>query len=143
MRSAPSLIWPPRRSIGDNVSIGHNAAIHGCTVEDNCIIGIGAIILSGAAVKRNSIVAPGFVVLMDQIVGPLHLVAGVPAPLKRGHSPEDTAHIVENARIYAELARKYLVKDMHHAPGIRYRIKNGISSAWSLVPDTYCLFSIF
>jgi gamma-carbonic anhydrase len=97
-------------SIGDNVSIGHNAAIHGCTVEDNCIIGIGAIILSGVTVKRNSIVAPGSVVLMDQIVGPQHLAAGVPAALKRGLSPEDTAHIIENADIYAELARKYLVK---------------------------------
>ena len=79
-------------------------------MEDNCIIGIGAIILSGVTVKMDSIVAPGSVVFMDQIVGPQHLVAGVPAALKRGLSPEDTAHIVENAHIYAELARKYLVK---------------------------------
>lgn len=69
--------------IGSSVTVGHNAVIHGCTIEDNCLIGIGAAVLNGAAVKTGSVVAAGSIVREGQTVGPYHLVAGIPAELKK------------------------------------------------------------
>jgi carbonic anhydrase/acetyltransferase-like protein (isoleucine patch superfamily) len=97
-------------SIGDFVSLGHNAVIHGGIIEDECIIGIGAVILNGAIVRQGSIVASGAVIREGQEVGPNRLVAGVPASLKKELGPEDAKRNIENAKIYAELAKKYLVK---------------------------------
>lgn len=65
--------------IGNNVSIGHNAIVHGCTVEDNVLIGMGAIVMDGARVGSNSIIAAGAVVLEDTVVPPGSIFAGVPA----------------------------------------------------------------
>jgi len=67
--------------IGNNVSIAHNATVHGCTIEDNVLIGIGAIILDDAIIKNNSIVAAGAVVKKETIVESGSLYAGVPAKL--------------------------------------------------------------
>jgi len=94
-------------TIGDHVSIGHNAVVHGATLEDGCLIGIGAIILNGAVVKTGSIVAPGAVVRQGQVVGPHHLVAGVPATMKRVVDPEEAARNIENAQTYVDLAGRY------------------------------------
>jgi carbonic anhydrase/acetyltransferase-like protein (isoleucine patch superfamily) len=65
--------------IGNNVSIGHNAIVHGCTVEDNVLIGMGAIIMDRARIGSNSIIGAGSVVLEDTIVPPGTIFAGVPA----------------------------------------------------------------
>ncbi|HZJ98739.1 MAG TPA: gamma carbonic anhydrase family protein [Tissierellaceae bacterium] len=65
--------------IGDFVTVGHGAIIHGCTIDDYCLIGINAVILDGAVVGRGSIVAAGAVVKGGQIIPPHSLVAGVPA----------------------------------------------------------------
>ncbi len=65
--------------IGDNVSVGHNAIVHGCTVEDNVLIGMGAIVMDRAHIGTNSIIAAGAVVLEDTIVSPGSIFAGVPA----------------------------------------------------------------
>lgn len=65
--------------IGNNVSIGHNAIVHGCTVEDNVLIGMGAIVMDRARIGSNSIVAAGAVVLEDTVVPPGTIFAGVPA----------------------------------------------------------------
>jgi carbonic anhydrase/acetyltransferase-like protein (isoleucine patch superfamily) len=96
-------------SIGDFVSLGHNAVIHGGTIEDDCIIGIGAVILNGAIVRKGSIVASGAVVREGQIVGPSRLAAGIPACEKKELGHQDILNNRENARIYMELAAKYLV----------------------------------
>ncbi|PKP52269.1 MAG: gamma carbonic anhydrase family protein [Bacteroidetes bacterium HGW-Bacteroidetes-1] len=66
-------------NIGDNVSIAHNAIIHGCTINDNVLIGMGAIIMDGAIVESNSIVAAGALVSKDTIVESGSVYAGVPA----------------------------------------------------------------
>lgn len=66
-------------NIGNNVSIGHNAIVHGCTVEDNVLIGMGAIVMDRARIGTGSIIAAGAVVLEDTDVPPGTIFAGVPA----------------------------------------------------------------
>ncbi|MCG8305848.1 MAG: gamma carbonic anhydrase family protein [Cytophagales bacterium] len=65
--------------IGNNVSIAHNAVVHGCTIEDNVLIGMGAIVMDDAVVKSGSIIAAGAVVLGNTIVESGHIYAGTPA----------------------------------------------------------------
>lgn len=65
--------------IGDYVTIGHGAIVHGCTIEDCCLIGMGSVILNGAVIGQGSIVAAGAVVKERQIIPPYSLVMGVPA----------------------------------------------------------------
>ncbi len=65
--------------IGNNVSIGHNAIVHGCVVEDNVLIGMGAIVMDRAQIGQNSIIAAGAVVLEDTVVPPGSIFAGIPA----------------------------------------------------------------
>ncbi|HTN37082.1 MAG TPA: gamma carbonic anhydrase family protein [Arachidicoccus sp.] len=74
--------------IGNNVSIGHNAVIHGCTINDNVLIGISAVIMDGAQVHSNSIIAAGAVVLKNTIVEEGSIYAGVPAKKIREISPD-------------------------------------------------------
>ena len=76
-----------RTVIGSNVSIGHNAVIHGCTIHDNVLIGISAVIMDGATVHKNSIIAAGAVVLKNTIVEAGCIYAGVPAKKIREISP--------------------------------------------------------
>jgi len=66
-------------NIGNNVSIAHNAVVHGCTVEDNVLIGMGAIVMDDAVVKSNTIIASGSVVLQKSILEPNSVYAGAPA----------------------------------------------------------------
>jgi len=101
-------------SIGDFVSLGHNAVIHGGIVEDDCIIGIGAVILNGAVIRKGSIVASGAVVREGQVIGPSRLAAGIPASEKRELGLQDILDNRENARIYMELAAKYLASNSQH-----------------------------
>ena len=74
--------------IGNNVSIGHHAIVHGCTVEDNVLIGMGAIVMDRARIGQNSIIAAGAVVLEDTQVPPGTIFAGVPAKKVKDISPE-------------------------------------------------------
>lgn len=77
-------------TIGNNVSIGHNAIVHGCTLHDNVLIGMGAIVMDGAVVESNSIVAAGAVVLEGTHVPSGSIFAGVPAKKVKDISPELT-----------------------------------------------------
>lgn len=74
--------------IGNNVSIGHHALVHGCKIEDNVLIGMGAIVMDDAEIGSNSIIAAGAVVLENTIVPPGTIYAGVPAKLIKRISPE-------------------------------------------------------
>lgn len=76
-------------TIGDFVTVGHNATVHACTVEDHCLIGMGSVILDGSVIGRGSIVAAGAVVAPRTVVPPFSLVAGVPAKVVK-QLPEDT-----------------------------------------------------
>jgi carbonic anhydrase/acetyltransferase-like protein (isoleucine patch superfamily) len=93
--------------IGNNVTVGHNAVVHGCTVEDKSLIGINAVLLNHARIRSGSIVAAGAVVKEGQTVGPDHLVAGIPAAYKKNltdASPETFSGPVED---YLSLSRHY------------------------------------
>jgi len=96
-----------RVSIGDYVTIGHNAVIHGCTIASGCLIGMGSVVLNGAQLREGSVVAAGAVVREDQVVGPYHLVAGSPAKLKRELTSDNALTNLQPAIDYAEMAQKH------------------------------------
>ena len=93
--------------IGNNVTIAHRAVVHGCTIEDNSLVGIGAIVLNGARVKAGSIVGSGAVVREGQIVGPYQLYAGVPAVLKKELDETAIERNLRSSRNYVKLARAH------------------------------------
>jgi carbonic anhydrase/acetyltransferase-like protein (isoleucine patch superfamily) len=94
-------------TVGARVSVGHSAVLHGCTVEDDCLIGMGAIVLNGAVIGTGSLVAAGAVVLENTIVPPGSLVAGVPAKVRRELSTEERAGVSSNATHYVELSDRH------------------------------------
>lgn len=89
--------------IGDDVTIGHSAVVHGCTIEDRCLIGMGAILLNGVHVGTGSIVAAGALVPEGTVIPPGSMVMGVPAKVRRALTPEEDASI----RWYADNYVKY------------------------------------
>lgn len=97
--------------LGKNVSVGHNAVLHGCTVEDNCLIGMGAIVLNRAVIGEGSLIAAGTVVLEGTVIPPNSLVAGVPGKVRRELTDEEREGIIQNAANYVTLSRKYLADD--------------------------------
>lgn len=94
-------------TVGNGVSVGHGAVVHGCTVEDDCLIGMSATIMNGAVIGAGSLVAGGAVVLEGAIIPPGSLVAGVPAKVRRELSAEELEHVRENARNYVTTASKH------------------------------------
>lgn len=91
--------------IGDNVSIGHNAIVHGCTVHDNVLVGMGAIVMDRAIVNNNTIIAAGAVVLEDTVCEGNAIYAGVPAKKVKSIDPEKiTGEIERIAKNYAHYA---------------------------------------
>ena len=93
--------------IGNRVTIGHLAMLHGCTIEDDCLIGIGAVILNGAKIGKGSAIAAGAVVPEGAEVPPLSMVMGVPAKVKRPVTEEERERFRLNAEHYVEAARMY------------------------------------
>lgn len=87
-------------SVGERVSVGHGAILHGCTVENDCLIGMGATVLNEAVIGAGSLVAAGSVVLEGTVVPPGSLVAGVPAKVRRELTNEEKAGIRSNADHY-------------------------------------------
>ncbi|MFI2642535.1 gamma carbonic anhydrase family protein [Streptomyces sp. NPDC018610] len=90
--------------VGERVSIGHNAVVHGATVEDDCLIGMGATVLNGAVIGAGSLVAAQALVPQGMRVPPGSLVAGVPAKVRRELTEEERQGITLNGTMYAELA---------------------------------------
>ncbi|GAA1847355.1 gamma carbonic anhydrase family protein [Microbacterium koreense] len=97
--------------LGRNVSVGHNAVVHGCTVEDDALIGMGATVMSGAVIGAGSLVAAGAVVLSGTIVPPGSLVAGVPAKVRRELTAEERDGIRRNAEAYLVHTEEHLAAD--------------------------------
>ncbi len=92
-------------NIGSKVTIGHCVKLHGCTLEDLCFIGIGAIVLDGAVVQKNSMVAAGAVVKQNFIVPSGKLAAGVPAKIIRDLTDEEIADFEKSAERYMNYAQ--------------------------------------
>jgi carbonic anhydrase/acetyltransferase-like protein (isoleucine patch superfamily) len=94
--------------IGEGVSIGHNAIIHGCKIGDNVLIGMGAIVLNGAKIGDNSIVGAGSLVTQGKVFPPNSLIMGSPAKKVRDLSPEEIQSIRDNADEYLDTMKGYL-----------------------------------
>ncbi|MBI1268882.1 gamma carbonic anhydrase family protein [bacterium] len=97
--------------IGDRVTVGHGVTLHGCTVEDDCLIGIGAVVLDNATVGRGSLVAAGAVVAPGTVLPPESLVMGIPARVVRKLHQRDRKKFEANWRNYLELKDVYLSED--------------------------------
>ena len=93
--------------IGNRVTVGHMVMLHGCTVEDDCLIGIGAVILNGAKIGKGSVIAAGAVVPEGVDVPPQSMVMGVPAKVKRQLTEHECERFRQNAKHYVEAARIY------------------------------------
>ncbi|WP_438304820.1 gamma carbonic anhydrase family protein [Streptomyces sp. HUAS TT11] len=100
--------------VGERVSVGHNAVVHGATVEDDCLIGMGATVLNGAVIGAGSLVAAQALVPQGMRVPPGSLVAGVPAKVKRELTAEEREVIALNGTMYADLARAH--REVHEKP---------------------------
>ncbi|MFC9158431.1 gamma carbonic anhydrase family protein [Streptomyces bauhiniae] len=94
-------------TIGERVSVGHNAVVHGATVEDDCLIGMGATVLNGAVIGAGSLVAAQALVPQGMVVPPGSLVAGVPAKVRRELSEEERQGVTLNGTLYADLAKTH------------------------------------
>ncbi|GGL88082.1 gamma carbonic anhydrase family protein [Streptomyces fumigatiscleroticus] len=101
-------------TVGERVSIGHNAVVHGATVEDDCLIGMGATVLNGAVIGAGSLVAAQALVPQGMEVPPGSLVAGVPAKVRRRLTDEEREGVTLNGTMYAELAKAH--REVHEAP---------------------------
>jgi len=95
-------------SIGNRVTVGHLAMLHGCTVEDEALIGIGAIVLNRARIGKGAVVAAGSLVPEDAEVPPGMLALGVPAKPRRAVTPEEQSRFGEGVKHYVEKAAIYL-----------------------------------
>ena len=94
--------------VGEYVTIGHNATVHGCVVEDACLIGMGATIMNNARVGEGSIIAAGALVPENMVVPPRSLVAGVPGKVRRTLKDSDREMILKYARNYLDYTKFYL-----------------------------------
>lgn len=86
--------------IGENVSVGHNAVVHGCRIGDGTLIGMGSVVLSGAEIGSGCLIAGGAVVLEGAVIPDGSLVAGVPAKVRRELTADERAGILRNADVY-------------------------------------------
>ncbi|MBP88410.1 MAG: gamma carbonic anhydrase family protein [Planctomycetaceae bacterium] len=93
--------------LGDRVTVGHAAIVHGATVEDDCMIGMRAVVMNGAKIGRGSIVAVGAVVTEDTEIPPDSVVMGLPAKVVRSATERDRERIAQAATHYAEQAKHF------------------------------------
>lgn len=93
--------------IGDYVTVGHGAIIHGCKIGNNTLIGMGAIVMNNAIIGENCIVGAGALVTESTVIPDNSLVIGSPAKVVRPVRPEEVEHIHLNATYYAQEARRY------------------------------------
>ena len=94
-------------TLGDRVSVGHAAIVHGATVEDDVLIGMRAVVMNRARIGAGSIIGVGAVVTEDTEIPPGSVVIGVPGKVKREAEPRDRKRIRHAAEYYVELAREY------------------------------------
>lgn len=94
--------------IGNEVTVGHNVVLHGCTIQDRVLIGMGAIVMDGAVIGEGSIVGAGALVTEGTIVPPKSLILGSPAKVKRAVTDKELAWIKESAENYVRYARTYM-----------------------------------
>jgi len=94
--------------VGDNVTVGHGAILHGCKIENNCLIGMGAIILDDAHIAEGCIIGAGAVVPEHSRIEPGTLLVGIPAKAKRKLSDDEIKAILQGAKNYVNLIKDYI-----------------------------------
>ncbi|WP_456474063.1 gamma carbonic anhydrase family protein [Candidatus Pyrohabitans sp.] len=94
--------------VGDFVSIAHGCAVHGCSIGDNSLIGMGAVVLNGVSIGENCLVGAGAVLPEGRSYPPNSLILGVPAKVVRELSREEVLGIRKNAEVYHSLAMEYM-----------------------------------
>lgn len=90
--------------VGEGVSVGHNAVLHGCRVEDDVLVGMGAIVMNGAVIGTGSMIAAGALVPAGVVIPARSLVVGAPGKVRRETTEEEVGGIELNATFYVELA---------------------------------------
>lgn len=103
--------------IGDDVTIGHHVVLHGCTIHNRVLVGMGAIIMDGAVIGEDSVVGAGALVTENTIVPPKSLILGSPAKVKRPVTDQELAWIRESAQNYIRYSRQYLSGPDKPRPG--------------------------
>ena len=103
--------------VGDEVTIGHHVVLHGCTIHDRVLVGMGAIIMDGAVVGENSVVGAGALITERTVVPPKSLILGSPAVVKRVVTDRELAWIKESAANYVRYARQYMTGPEKPRPG--------------------------
>ncbi len=93
--------------VGKNVTVGHNAILHACNIGDNCLIGMGAIILDGAEIGDNTIIAAGSLIPPNKKIPSGVLCMGSPVKVVRELTEEDRESLINSSRYYVELSKKY------------------------------------
>ena len=94
--------------IGNEVTIGHSVVLHGCTIKDRVLVGMGAVVMDGAEIGEDSVVGAGALVVEGTIVPPKSLILGSPAKVKRVVTEQELAWVKESAENYVKYARQYL-----------------------------------
>lgn len=93
--------------IGDRVTVGHSAILHGCTIENGALIGMGSRILDGARIGEGALVAAGAIVAPGMVVPPHSLAIGAPARVRRELEPAERAQVTESSDLYVEYAANH------------------------------------
>ncbi|MBM7856018.1 carbonic anhydrase/acetyltransferase-like protein (isoleucine patch superfamily) [Desulfohalotomaculum tongense] len=93
--------------VGKNVTVGHGAVLHGCTIEDNALIGMGAVVLNGARVGAGAVIGAGALVTQNQVIPPNTLALGSPAKVVRELRPEEIEEFSQSAGRYHKIACVY------------------------------------
>lgn len=94
-------------TIGNDVTVGHSATLHGCTIHDNVLIGMGATVLDDAVINSHSLIAAGSVVLQKTVIPEGVLAAGVPAKVIRPLTDAERAEVAQGAKNYMEYIKRY------------------------------------
>ena len=97
-------------TIGDNVTIGHGAIVHGCSIGNNVLIGMGSIILDNAIISDNCIIGAGTLITQNKVIPPGSVVFGNPFKIARQITEEEKKHIILNANEYVNEAKEYMNK---------------------------------
>jgi carbonic anhydrase/acetyltransferase-like protein (isoleucine patch superfamily) len=99
-----------RVTVGDRVTVGHRVILHGCTIEDDCLIGMGAILLDNCVVGRGSLIGAGALVTLGMVIPPGSLVLGMPAKVVRACGEKERAMIEFGWKEYVARTKEYLAR---------------------------------
>lgn len=105
--------------IGDDVTIGHSVVLHGCTIKNRVLVGMGSIVMDGAQIGEDSVIGAGSLITEGTVVPPKSLVMGSPARVKRPVTEKELAWISESAQNYVRYARLYMGGGSSSPPGFR------------------------